>query len=67
MGLHAGRKQDLDSQFSEYDSGEDLESLNKKRLLRKMIEEKLEFKRLKDACKDDLQDIEDEFDWDEFK
>lgn len=67
MGLHQGRRQDADSLFSEFDSGEDLEALNKRRRMRKIIEEKMEFKRLKDACKDDLLDSEDEFDWGDFK
>lgn len=64
MGLH----NDYDynnSTYSEYDSVEDQQNLSHKRALRKKIEDRLESKRLREACKDDWDELNDEFDWDQ--
>lgn len=52
-----------DYSFSDYslEDENDLEHLSHKRRVRKMIEEKLERKRLKE----ELDELDDEFDWDE--
>lgn len=63
MGLRRGYDDDSHS-FSEYpyEEEEDIEQLNHKRQVRKMLEEKLERKRLKEELDDELYG---EFDWDD--
>lgn len=48
--------------YNDFDYEEDMETLNHKRQVRKMLEDKLEKKRLKAEIYDDF---EDEFDWSE--
>lgn len=48
--------------YTDFDYEEDEESLNHKRQVRRMLEDKLEKKRLKAEINDDF---EDEFDWSE--
>jgi hypothetical protein len=66
MGLHGNKDRDPFSAFSEYDSGEDIETLAHRRKIRRLLEDKLEHKRLKDLCKDDLEETEEEFNWDDW-
>lgn len=60
MSLH--REQDDDSySFTDFSIDEDADELNRKKNLRKKIEERLERKRLKE----EFDELDGEFDWDE--
>lgn len=60
MGLH--REQDEKHAFSDFSfEQEDAEEINRKKHLRKKLEERLEKKRLRE----ELDELDGEFDWDE--
>ncbi|MFT4059426.1 MAG: hypothetical protein QM652_07745 [Legionella sp.] len=52
-----------DSSFSDYNYDDDVDTEHKKNV-RRMLEDKLERKRLKDEFKDDFDELSGEFDWD---
>ncbi|CAM2995356.1 Uncharacterised protein [Legionella steigerwaltii] len=64
MGLH----EDYDDQsFSDYNYDEDIDptdSTDHRKNVRRMLEEKLERKRLKEEFKDDFDELSGDFDWD---
>lgn len=63
MPLHKSQDDYTSAVFSEFEFGEDREVLSHRRHIRKLIEDKLEFKRLKNACKDEWDELNDDFDW----
>ena len=62
MGLH---KDYEDKTFSDYSYDEDVSDLDHKKKIKRLLEEKLERKRLKDEFKDDFDELNGEFDWDD--
>ncbi|KTC79288.1 hypothetical protein OQJ13_15260 [Legionella sp. PATHC035] len=61
MGLH----EDYDDQsFSDYNYDDDIDSSDHRKNVRRMLEEKLERKRLKEEFKDDFDELSGDFDWD---
>ncbi len=61
MDLH----EDYDDQsFSDYNYDDDVESTTHRKNVRRMLEEKLERKRLKEEFKDDFDELSGDFDWD---
>lgn len=62
MGLHEDFEE---SSFNEYNYDEEFEDLPHKKRVRRLLEDKLERKRLKRELKDDFDSLEDEFDWDD--
>lgn len=67
MGLHKDSDEHRHSSFSDIDQHEDPKVLSHRRELRKKIEDRLESKRLKEACQDDWDELNDEFDWEEIE
>lgn len=62
MSLH----EDYDDQsFSDYKFDDEMDELNKKKRVKRMLEDIMEKKRLKDEFKDDFDELGGEFDWDE--
>lgn len=64
MALH----EDSDYSFSDYnydDEKDDLHQLDQKKKVKRLLEEQLERKRLKDEFKDDFDELSGEFDWDD--
>ena len=62
MSLH----EDYDKQyFADYNYDDEIEDLPKKKRVKRMLEDRLERKRLKDEFKDDFDELSGEFDWDE--
>lgn len=59
MSLH--RESDDNYSFSEYTMDEDVEELSHKKRVRKMLEDRLERRRLKE----EFDELDGEFDWDE--
>lgn len=62
MSLH---EETDDFSFSDYNYDDEFEELNKKKKVKRMLEDRLERKRLKDEFKDDFDELSGEFDWDE--
>lgn len=62
MSLHEDYE---DRTFSEFNIEEDGDDTSHRKKVRRMLEERLERKRLKDEFKDDFDEINGEFDWDE--
>ncbi|KTD73568.1 PA3496 family putative envelope integrity protein [Legionella tucsonensis] len=61
MDLH----EDYDDQsFSDYNYDDDVESTAHRKNIRRLLEEKLERKRLKEEFKDDFDELSGDFDWD---
>ncbi|WP_115707102.1 PA3496 family putative envelope integrity protein [Legionella sainthelensi] len=61
MELH----EDYDDQsFSDYSYDDDIESISHRKNVRRLLEEKLERKRLKEEFKDDFDELSGDFDWD---
>ncbi|KTD10788.1 hypothetical protein Lgra_1754 [Legionella gratiana] len=61
MELH----EDYDDQsFSDYNYDDDVESMNHRKNVRRMLEDKLERKRLREEFKDDFDELSGDFDWD---
>ncbi|KTD03449.1 hypothetical protein OQJ19_00540 [Fluoribacter gormanii] len=58
-------QEDYDDQsFSDYNYDDDIESTAHRKNVRRMLEEKLERKRLKEEFKDDFDELSGDFDWD---
>lgn len=55
-----------DPSFSDYNYDDDAGTEHKKNV-RRMLEDKLERKRLKNEFKDDFDELSGEFDWDSFE
>ena len=53
--------------FTDYNFDEENEDLPKRKMIKRMLEDKLERKRLKDEFKDDFDELGGEFDWDELE
>lgn len=66
MGLHEEYEESDDYTFSDHSYDEDLENLTHKKKVRRMLEEKLERKRLKEECFDDFDELNGEFNWDDW-
>lgn len=62
-----------DQSSSEYNFDEeiddtfDLDDISQKKRVKRMLEDRLERKRLKDEFKDDFDELSGEFDWDEME
>jgi hypothetical protein len=65
MSLH----EDLDDySFTEHkfdDEVNDVQDLNQRKKIKRLLDERLERKRLKDEFKDDFDELGGEFDWDD--
>lgn len=62
MALH----EDLDDySFSDLNFDSDIDDIDHKKKVKRMLEDRLERKRLKDEFKDDFDELSGEFDWDE--
>ena len=48
-----------------YDELDDTEKLNQKKKVKRLLDERLERKKLKDEFKDDFDELNGDFDWDE--
>lgn len=53
--------------FEEIDDTYDLDDISKKKRVKRMLEDRLERKRLRDEFKDDFDELSGEFDWDELE
>lgn len=62
MGLH---KEPDDQSFSDFNFDDEFEDISRKKQVKKMLEDKLERKRLKEEFMDDFDELNGEFDWDE--
>lgn len=63
MGLH---EEYDDQSFSDYNYEEDdREDTSHRKRIKRMLEDRLERKRLRDEFKDDFDELSGEFDWDE--
>lgn len=63
MGLHEEYE---DQSFSDYNYEEDdMEDSTQRKRIKRMLEDRLERKRLRDEFKDDFDELSGEFDWDE--
>jgi hypothetical protein len=62
MSLHGNYDQ---HHVSEYKYDDEVDDLPKRKRIKKLLEDRLERKRLKDEFKDDFDEINGEFDWDE--
>jgi hypothetical protein len=63
MGLHEEYE---DQSFSDYNYEEDdMEGTTQRKRIKRMLEDRLERKRLRDEFKDDFDELSGEFDWDE--
>lgn len=59
-------REDHDYQhFSDYQFEEEIDDIPKRKRIKKMLEDRLERKRLKNEFKDDFDELSGEFDWDE--
>ncbi len=63
MGLH--HEEHGDHSFSDYNLDDNVEDIAQKKKVKRLLDERLERKRLKEECKDDFDEINGEFDWDE--
>jgi len=62
MALH----EDIDdSSFTEYNFDDEVDDLTHRKKVKRLLEDKLERKRLKEEFSDDFDEINGEFDWDE--
>ena len=64
MSLHEDSDDYAFSDYN-YDDIDDTEELDQKKRITRLLEERLERKRLKDEFKDDFDELSGEFDWDE--
>ncbi len=62
MGLHKDSDKHL---YTDFSLNEDREDLNHKKQVKRMLEDRLERKRLREEFKDDFDELSGEFDWDE--
>lgn len=51
--------------FSDYNYDDDINEASQRKRVKRMLEDRLERKRLKDEFKDDFDELSGEFDWDE--
>jgi len=65
MGFEYHYEENQSCSDQNYD--EDVENLEHKRQVRKIIEERLERKRLKEEFQDELEDFDEDFDWDDIE
>jgi hypothetical protein len=65
MGLH--REDYEESSYYDYRSQENPEELVHKKKVKRLLEDRLERKRLKAECKDDLDELDAEFDWNDIE
>lgn len=63
MGLHEEEYED--QSFSDYNYDDDIDDMTQKKRIKRMLEDRLEKKRLRDEFKDDFDELSGEFDWDE--
>lgn len=61
MALHEDYN---DQSFSDYNYDDDMESITHRKSVRRMLDERLELKRLRDEFKDDFDELGGDFDWD---
>lgn len=62
MGLH----EDYDDQFfSDFNYDEDIKDIDQRKKIKKLLDERLERKRLKEEFKDDFDELNGDFDWEE--
>lgn len=62
MGLHEEHE---DPSFSDFRFDDELDELTRKKRVKRMLEDRLERKRLRDEFKDDFDELGGDFDWDE--
>lgn len=64
MSLHEDSD---DYSFSDYnyDELDDREHLDEKKKVKRLLDERLERKRLKDECKDEFDELNGDFNWDD--
>ena len=67
MGLHEDYDSHNFSEQSDFKYEEEIDDLPKRKRIRRLLEERLERKRLKDEFKDDFDELGGEFDWDELE
>lgn len=61
MELH----EDYDDQsLADYNYDDDIDSVDHRKNVRRMLEDKLEQKRLREECSDDFDELSSDFDWD---
>ncbi len=54
-----------DQSFSDYNYDDEIDDLPQKKRIKRMLEDRLERKRLRDEFKDDFDELSGDFDWDE--
>lgn len=64
MGLHEEHEESF---FSDNNYKEDIEDLPHKKRVRRLLEDRLERKRLLQEMKDEFDEVDGEFDWSEFE
>lgn len=62
MGLHKGPDEHL---FTDYSLDDDVEELSRKKKIKKLLDEKLEKKRLREEFMDDFDELGADFDWED--
>ncbi|TAL61788.1 MAG: hypothetical protein EPN84_07390 [Legionella sp.] len=63
MGLH--KDPDDEHLFNDFNFDDGVEDIDHKKKVRRLLEEKLEKKRLREEFMDDFDELGGEFDWDE--
>ena len=63
MSLH----EEYDHRFSDYNYDEEIKDLPKKRRIKRMLEDRLERKRLREEFQDDFDELSAEFNWSELE
>jgi hypothetical protein len=64
MGLHEEYE---DTSYTDFNYEEKLESLPHKKRVKRLLEDRLERKRLRDECKDEFNEFDGEFNWDDIE
>lgn len=64
MALH---EESEDQTFSDFNFDDEVDDLSRKKHVKRMLEDRLERKRLKEEFKDDFDELSGEFDWDELE
>ena len=67
MSLHEDSEDYLFSKYNYDDESEDANELDHKKKVKRLLEDRLERKRLKNEFKDDFDELSGEFDWEEFE
>jgi hypothetical protein len=62
MALHEDSEE---QSFSEFNYDDEVDDLSQRKKVKRMLEDRLERKRLKDEFKDDFDELNGEFDWDD--